>query len=240
MKTHVLVSPETQIAKSDIKIVLVENQTVAFESWANRISRLPGFTCVASCTSGEEALQVIPRLVPDVVLIDIVLPQMSGLECITQLKSLVPEVRILIFTSSEKCELVFLALKSGADGYLLRRTKPQKLRAAMLEVLRGGAPMGSEIALLVVKSFQKPALPSKSAVYLSAREEEILSLASQGYYNKEIAEKLSLGMETVRNDLKKAYDKLNARNRIEATIKYRTFNPYVIRNGLDTVCDLAS
>lgn len=217
-----------QNAKSENKIVLVENRTIAYEGWADRINRLPSFTCVASCASGEEALQVIPRLVPDVVLIDIVLPQMSGIECIAQLKSLLPEVRILIFTSSEKCELVLLALKSGADGYLLRRTKPQKLRAAMLEVLRGGAPMSSEIASLVVKSFQKPALPSKSAVCLSAREEEILSLASQGYYNKEIAERLSLGMETVRSDLKKAYDKLNVRNRIEAMIKYRTFNPYII------------
>src|SRR5208282_5036560 len=157
---------------------------------------LPGFSCIRVCPSGEEALRVIPTVQPDVVLMDIFLPRMSGIECTAQLKILLPKIQILILTAVEDDELVFMALQAGADGYLLKRTRPADLRVALLEVLRGGAPMTSEVARRVVESFRRPARSREQAVHLSAREEEVLVLLSKGYSNKEIAEQLTLSVET--------------------------------------------
>ncbi len=224
MKTGIS-SPIASAAKPPVKVVLVEDKAGVRESWAKLINSLPGFSCVNTCSSGEEALHVIPPLAPDVVLMDIFLPRMSGIECTTRLKMLLPKTQILILTAVEDFELVFMALEAGADGYLLKRTKPEDLRAAMLDVLGGGAPMTSEIARRVVESFRRVSHLPKQTVHLSAREEEILILLSKGYSNKEIAEQISISVETVGSHLKHIYEKLHVRSRTEAVMHYMSTRP---------------
>jgi DNA-binding NarL/FixJ family response regulator len=176
--------------------VLVEDKPGVRDSWVKLINSLPGFSCVQACASGEEAVRVIPTVNPDVVLMDIFLPRMSGIECTARLKLQLPKLQILILTAVEDDELVFMALVAGADGYLLKRTKPEDLRAAMLDVLGGGAPMTSEIARRVVES--------------------------KGYSNKEIASQLAIGTETVGSHLKHIYEKMHVRSRAEAVARYMT------------------
>jgi DNA-binding NarL/FixJ family response regulator len=212
-------------AKPPVKVVLVEDKAGVRDSWCKLINSLAGFSCVTVCSSGEEALRVIPPIAPDVVLMDIFLPRMSGIECTTRLKSLLPKTQILILTAVEDDELVFMALEAGADGYLLKRTKPEDLRAAMLDVLGGGAPMTSEIARRVVESFRRASRLPKQTIHLSAREEEVLILLSKGYSNKEIAEQLSISAETVGSHLKHIYEKMHVRSRAEAVARYMTARP---------------
>ena len=220
MKTE-LKSTSPQI-KADVRVALVEDKSGVRDSWTRLVNSLPGFNCICACTSGEEALRVIPALKPEVVLMDIFLPRMSGIECTTRLKLLLPKTQILMLTAVEDDELVFMALVAGADGYLLKRTKPEDLRAAMVDVLGGGAPMTSEIARRVVESFRKAKAKSKPEVHLSAREEEVLILLSKGYSNKEIASQLSIGTETVGSHLKHIYEKMHVRSRAEAVARYMT------------------
>ena len=163
---------------------------------------------------------MVPAARPDVILMDIFLPRMSGIECTARLKSLLPDSKIVILTASDDDELVFLALEAGADGYLLKRTQPEHLRAALLVVLSGGAPMTSEIARRVIESFRQKGHTRDEAVRLTLREEETLGLLSKGYSNKEIADQLGLGIETVRTHLKHIYEKLHVRSRAEAVARY--------------------
>ena len=132
--------------KRPLKVALVEDQPKVRESWMKLINSFPDFVCACGCATGEEALRVIPQEQPDVVLMDIFLPRMSGIECTVRLKELLPQAQIVILTAMDDQELVFLALEAGADGYLLKRTKPADLRASLLDVLGGGAPMTSQIA----------------------------------------------------------------------------------------------
>ena len=204
------------------KVVLVEDKPGVRESWVTLINSLPGFSCVQACVSAEDALRVIPALKPDVVLMDIFLPRMSGIECTARLKLEMPELQILMLTAVEDDELVFMALEAGADGYLLKRTKPEDLKAAMLDVIGGGAPMTSEVARRVVESFRRASRQKKPEVHLTTREEEVLILLSKGYANKEIADKLSIGAETVGSHLKHIYEKMHVRSRTEAVARYIT------------------
>jgi DNA-binding NarL/FixJ family response regulator len=208
--------------KPPVKVVLVEDKPGVRDSWEKLINSLPGFTCVQSCVSGEDAVRVIPSLKPDLVLMDIFLPRMSGIECTSRLKSAMPDMRILMLTAVEDDELVFMALQAGADGYLLKRTRPEDLEAAMVDVLRGGAPMSSEIARRVVESFRRTSKQPRLDVQLSAREEEVLILLTKGYANKEIASQLSISGETVGSHLKHIYEKLHVRSRGEAVARYMT------------------
>jgi len=212
-------------AKPPARVVLVEDKAGVRDSWCKLINSLPGFLCVSVCSSGEEAVRVIPSIAPDVVLMDIFLPRMSGIECTAQLKALLPKMQILILTAVEDDELVFMALEAGADGYLLKRTKPEDLRAAMLDVLGGGAPMTSEIARRVVESFRRASKLPKPIIHLSAREEEVLILLSKGYSNKEIAGQLTISAETVGSHLKHIYEKMHVRSRAEAVAHYMTNRP---------------
>ncbi len=204
------------------KIVLVEDKPGVRDSWVKLINSLPGFSCVQACVSGEDALRVIPSLKPDVVLMDIFLPRMSGIECTARLKLEMPNIQILMLTAVEDDELVFMALEAGADGYLLKRTKPEDLKAAMLDVIGGGAPMTSEVARRVVESFRRANKQHKPDVRLTAREQEVLILLSKGYSNKEIASQLAIGAETVGTHLKHIYEKMHVRSRTEAVARYMT------------------
>lgn len=148
-------TPATSATK--IKIAIVEDQPDVRVNWSRLIDAFPEFRCVCTCVSAEEALRTLPAQRPDIVLMDIFLPRMSGIECIAQLKDLLLETRVIILTAMNDKELIFLALEAGADGYLLKRTTPTELHGALKEVSSGGSPMSSEIARLVVESFQRKA-----------------------------------------------------------------------------------
>lgn len=208
-----------------IRIALVEDQPEMRENWAALINSFPEFECVCTCISAEEALRVIPEQRPNVVLMDIFLPRMSGIECTAKLKELLPGTQVIILTAMNDKELIFLALEAGADGYLLKRTKPADLRKAMLDVIAGGSPMSSEIARRVVESFRSKAKAKDKDVALSAREEEILVLLSKGYANKAIADQLGLSVETIYSHLKRVYEKMHVHSRTEAVIRYLAANP---------------
>ena len=206
--------------RRQIKVALVEDQPKVRESWIKLINSFPDFTCICACTTGEEAVRTIPLEMPDVVLMDIFLPRMSGIECTVLLKALLPQTQIVILTAMDDQELVFLALEAGADGYLLKRTKPSDLRTALLDVLGGGAPMTSQIARRVIESFRQKAKIRDESSRLSMREEQILVLLSQGYSNKMIADKLDLSVDTVCSHLKHVFTKLHVSSRTEAVVRY--------------------
>ena len=211
---------EEPVAKQRIKVALVEDQPKARESWTKLINSFPDFTCICSCGTGEEAVRILPQELPDVVLMDIFLPRMSGIECTVRLKTLLPQTQIIILTAMADQELVFLALQAGADGYLLKRTKPADLRIALLDVLNGGAPMTSQIARRVIESFRQKSAVRDESARLTIREEQILLLLSQGYSNKVIADKLELSVDTVCSHLKRVFNKLHVSSRTEAVVRY--------------------
>jgi DNA-binding NarL/FixJ family response regulator len=206
---------------STIEVALVEDQKDLCRSWVQIIESFGGFECLCTCASAEEAVRVIPEARPDVVLMDIRLPRMSGIECTSRLKELLPGTPIVILTVLDDDELIFRALEAGADGYLLKRSKPADLRAALLDVLNGGAPMSSAIARRVVRSFRRPPASPRNDAHLSTREIEVLGLLSRGLSNKEIADQMGLSVETVRSYLKTIYEKMHVRCRMEAVIRYQ-------------------
>jgi DNA-binding NarL/FixJ family response regulator len=221
MAKHVTTShPHEASPKARVKVALVEDQPKVRESWTRLINSFPDFACVCACATGEEALRIVPQEQPDVVLMDIFLPRMSGIECTARLKALLPKAQIVILTAMDDQELVFMALEAGADGYLLKRTKPSDLRTALLDVLGGGAPMTSQIARRVIESFRRKAKARDESVRLSVREEQILVLLSQGYSNKLIAGKLELSIDTVCSHLKHVFEKLHVSSRTEAVVRY--------------------
>ena len=207
-------------AKSPLKVALVEDQPKVRENWSRLINSFPDLTCVCTCKTGEEALRVIPEAAPDVVLMDIFLPRMSGIECTSRLKAMLPRTQIVILTAMDDEELVFMALEAGADGYLLKRTKPSDLRDALLDVLGGGAPMTSEIARRVIEAFRNKGKARDESLRLSVREEQILVLLSKGYANKMIADQLKLSIDTVCHHLKHVFEKMHVSSRTEAVVRY--------------------
>lgn len=203
-----------------IKVAIVEDSKAVRENWARLISVSPGLRCVGVCASGDEALARIPEWKPDVVLMDINMPGISGIECAARLKSRVPTTQILMVTVYGDSERVFQALQAGASGYLLKRTPPDELVAAIKDVVAGGAPMTSEVARKVIETFRHPAPAGVAGASLSEREKEALALLAQGYSDKEIASHLGIAFDTVRTHLKHIYEKLHVRSRTEATAKY--------------------
>jgi len=177
---------------------------------------------VCACETAEEALKLIPAHQPEIVLMDIQLPNLSGIECTARLKQLLPAVQIMMVTVYEDTERIFKALRAGACGYLLKRCTPEELIAAVREVREGGAPMSREIARKVIASFQEPLQAAAEVEELSPREREILELLASGFPNKEIANRLSLTDGTVRWHLRHVYHKLHVRSRTEAALKFRS------------------
>jgi DNA-binding NarL/FixJ family response regulator len=165
-------------------------------------------------------LKVIPRHRPDVVIMDIELPGISGIECTARLKRVLPETQVLILTVYTDTRQIFKALEAGASGYLLKRATPDEIARSILDVKNGGAPMSAEIARKVVQSFRKPVAAKAAIEVLSPREAEILELLAQAYTSKEIATELGVGYETVCSHLGKIYAKLHVRSRTEAVVKY--------------------
>jgi DNA-binding NarL/FixJ family response regulator len=204
-----------------IRVAIVEDSRSIRESLARIIELSPGFCCVGAVGTGEEALAELPGRPPHVVLMDINLPGMSGIECTGQLRRAMPAVQVIMLTVYEDNEKIFKALRAGARGYLLKRAgmEPPRLLEAIRDVHSGGAPMNSAIARKVVEAFQEPAEAGETLEPLSRREREILELLCSGYANKEIADSLHLSIETVRDYLKSIYDKLHVRSRTEAVLK---------------------
>jgi DNA-binding NarL/FixJ family response regulator len=200
-------------------VAIVEDNATIRQTLAHWINETPGYRCMTTCDTAEQALAVLPKLAPDVVLMDIQLPNLSGIACTVRLRELLPEVQIIIVTVYRDYDKIFKALQAGACGYLLKRSNREELIHAIAEVRSGGAPMSSEIARRLVESFQQT--PASEPQELSRREEEILDLLCQGFSNKEIGDQLNVSIETVRSHLKRIYDRLHVRSRTEAAMKYR-------------------
>ncbi len=203
-----------------ITVAIVEDDAVIRSSLVRLVGDTPGFRCVGACATGEEALRRLPEFNPKVVIMDVHLPQMSGIECTRRLKALLPATQVLILTVYEDGEHIFRALKAGASGYLLKRSETEEVLHALKDVAEGGAPMTSQIARKVVQSFREESRDEASEVRLTEREQEILSMLSKGYANKEIADKLTISVPTVRTHLRHIYEKLHVRSRTEAIVKY--------------------
>jgi DNA-binding NarL/FixJ family response regulator len=204
------------------RIAIVEDNKVIRESLVEFVQADPDCRCVCACATAEEALEAIPRNQPEIVLMDIQLPNLSGIECTAQLKRMLPTLHIIMVTVYEDTERIFKALRAGACGYLLKRCTPEELLSAIREVRQGGAPMSRDIARKVIASFQEPLTTAAEVEGLSPREREILELLAQGFPNKEIASRVGVSDGTVRWHLRHVYDKLHVRSRTEAALKFRS------------------
>jgi DNA-binding NarL/FixJ family response regulator len=203
-----------------ITVAIVEDNAAVATSLERAITSAENCRVVCTSGDGEHALRTIPRHRPDVVVMDIELPGISGIECTARLKRILPETQILMVTVYTDTQQIFRALEAGASGYLLKRATPEEIARSIRDVKNGGSPMSAEIARKVVQSFRKP-VPSQPAIEaLSPREAEILGLLAQAYTSKEIASELGIGYETVCSHLGNIYAKLHVRSRTEAVIKY--------------------
>ena len=203
-----------------ITIAIVEDVAATREHLLAVLGRVRGLKCLRACASGEEALRTLPSGAPDVVLMDINLPGMSGIECVARLKEKLPRTQMLILTTYEDGDMIFDSLRAGASGYLLKSTVPTELVEAIEQVHAGGSPMSMGIARKVVSHFQKIPRPATEFEQLTAREAEILALLAQGFLYKEIGERLGISLSTVRTHLHTIYGKLHVQSRTEAVVKY--------------------
>ena len=184
------------------------------------IASTPGHRCVCACASADEALEKIPAQRPDVVLMDIHLPGVSGIACTARLREKMPGIQVIMLTVYKDIQMIFQALKAGACGYVLKRADEKEILEAIAEVRAGGAPMTSQVARMVVRSFLEDPSGTSKTEHLSPRELEILALVSQGRANKEIGSELHITSGTVRIHLSHIYEKLHVRCRTEAAAKY--------------------
>jgi len=201
-------------------VSIVEDNEQLRTTLARVLNRAEGFGCISHYGDAESALENLPKDRPEVVLMDINLPGMNGVECVRQLKQAIPQILVIMLTVYEDTENIFNALAAGASGYLLKRTKSAELLEAISEVRRGGSPMTTHIARKVVQSFQKAGPSPQSTENLSQREQEVLDCLSQGFLYKEIAEKLGISYETVHTYIRRIYEKLQVRTRTEAVAKF--------------------
>jgi DNA-binding NarL/FixJ family response regulator len=203
-----------------VRVVIVEDDRGVRENLEALIRCDARFSFAGSFASGEDALRDIPGLRPDIVIMDINLPGMSGIECVGRLKGALPALQVLILTVYEDGDNVFRALKAGASGYLVKRDVTERLLTALQEVRSGGAPMSCHIARQVVQFFHRSEAGASEKGSLSPREREILDLLVSGLIHKEVADHLGIGIETVRTHVNHIYQKLHVRSRAEAVAKY--------------------
>src|ERR1035437_1303874 len=201
-------------------VAVVEDNAGLRRSLERLLHRAPGLRCVGAWADGESALTQVAALQPDVVLMDIHLPGISGIECTAALKRACPRSQVIMVTVYEDTENIFRALQAGACGYLLKRAPSAEILGAAAEAPPAGAPMTGEIAGRVVEASQTPAPAHAATVVLSSREHELLVLLAQGFSNKEIADKLDIAYQTVKVHLKHIYEKLHVRSRTEAVLKF--------------------
>lgn len=203
-----------------IRVSIVEDNQRVRTSLARLIELSDGFKCVSEHSTGEEAVAALPKTKPDVVLMDINLPGMNGVECVRQLKPVLPATQVMMLTVYENTDLIFQALSAGATGYLLKQTPPAELLSAVREVHGGGSPMTGHIARKVVASFQQAGNSSREFENLTPREKEVLDHLAKGFLYKEIAEAMGISYDTVHTHIRKIYEKLHVRSRTEAVAKH--------------------
>jgi DNA-binding NarL/FixJ family response regulator len=203
-----------------IRVSLVEDDVQARQLISLWLSGAEGFACASQHGSAEEAIKALPKIAPEVVMMDINLPKLSGIECVRQLKPLMPNTQFVMVTVYEDSEHLFDALAAGASGYLLKQTPIEELLAALRSVQNGGSPMTGSIARKVVRFFQAAPQSQGDCPHLSPRERQVLELLAQGYLYKEIADLLSLSVPTVNTHIRNIYDKLHVRSRSQAIAKY--------------------
>jgi DNA-binding NarL/FixJ family response regulator len=205
-----------------IKLAVVEDDARFRKSLRRVIESNPEYLCEAVYGNGKEALEGIPGNKPEIVIMDLILPDMSGAEVTARLKSVMPDLSIIILTVYNDSDNIFKALRAGACGYLLKQATAQEILGAIAEAKRGGAPMTTEIARKVIAAFREPAAQVKDATEpLAPREKEILDLLAKGYANKEIADNLNLTISTVCWYLHEIYRKLHVQSRVQAVNKLR-------------------
>ena len=199
-------------------VAIIEDNSTMSKMLAELIDSAPGYRCVCVCSTSKEALVEVPKHRPDVALMDIHLPDESGIVCTARLTEKLPGLQVIMVTVYKDIDLIFQALKAGACGYILKRFRPEEIIKAIAEVRAGGAPMTNEIARMVVQSFRTPSVEPEAG--LTSRETELLELLAAGLSNKEIAQKTSITAGTVRNHLASIFQKLHVRCRTEAAAKY--------------------
>ncbi|MEI6074978.1 MAG: response regulator transcription factor [Verrucomicrobiota bacterium] len=203
-----------------IKVAIVDDDEGIRASLSALIQRAPGFKLAGEFLNGEMALKEIPKLMPDVVLMDINLPGMKGYECVRQLKSAHATIQFLMLTVYEDSDSLFNSLRAGASGYLLKRTASARLLEAIRDVFEGGSPMTPQLARRVVQFFSRPASESAPLARLTPAEREFLDQLANGYAYKEIADRMNISIDTVRSYVRTVYEKLHVHSRTEAVVKY--------------------
>jgi DNA-binding NarL/FixJ family response regulator len=203
-----------------IRVSIVEDDRDTRENLATLLNGAQKVRCVGSHGSGEAALRGIPEEKPNVVLVDINLPGMSGIECVAKLKLQLPDLHVLMITTYQEGELIFNSLRAGASGYLLKNTPHAELVQAVEQVHAGGAPMSMQIARKVVDHFHHIRQPSSDVDKLTQREHEILALLAQGFFYKEIGDQLGISLNTVKTHLHVIYEKMHVQSRTEATARF--------------------
>lgn len=208
-----------------IRVSIVEDNLRLRGSLAKLIELSEGFECASQHASAEAALAELPRIKPDVILMDINLPGKNGVDCVRELKPLLPKSQTVMFTVYENTDLIFKALAAGASGYLLKQTPPAELLAALRDVYNGGSPMTGHIARKVVASFGNSGSAAKELEQLTPREQEVLDHLAKGFLYKEIADAMCISFDTVHSHIRKIYEKLHVRSRTEAVNKFHQAAP---------------
>jgi DNA-binding NarL/FixJ family response regulator len=206
--------------EAPIQVALVDDDEEIRANLAYRIGESPSFRLAGSYRDAESALDDIPKRKPHVVLMDINLPRMDGVECVRLLKPKLPDTQFIMLTVYEDSNRLFKSLMAGASGYLLKRTTPSKLLSAIREAHRGGSPMTPQIARLVVQHFRQAPAPSSEMQALTPREREVLDQLSKGFRYKEIVDNLVISEGTLHSHIRNIYDKLHVHSRTEAVVKY--------------------
>jgi DNA-binding NarL/FixJ family response regulator len=203
----------------NITVTIIEDDAPVRQILTGWIDTAKGFRCLSAYGSAESALASLPRETPDVLLVDINLPGLNGIECVRRLKPLMPQTQFLMLTVYADTDHIFNALTAGASGYLLKETGQKELIASLKLTYEGGAAMTSQIARKLVQSFQpQPEKPEPNG--LTPREQAILKLLSRGDYYKEIADSLGISVHTVSTHIRHIYEKLHVRSRAQAIAKY--------------------
>jgi DNA-binding NarL/FixJ family response regulator len=203
-----------------ITVSIVDDEKELCQSIATFVNGAPGFRCVSMYHSGETALKHLPTDHPDVVLMDIHMTGMNGIECVKRLKTMMPQIQIMMLTVYEDTDQIFQALSAGASGYMLKRLTPKKLLEAITDVHEGGSPMSSPIARKVVASFLKTRPRGGEQTHFTSREQSVLDCLANGLTYKQTADKLTISIPTIRSYLRRIYEKLHVQSRTEAVAKY--------------------
>jgi DNA-binding NarL/FixJ family response regulator len=203
-----------------ITVCIVEDDPDLRETIGGYVAGAKIYTCLGAFATGEAALQSIPSLKPDIVLMDINLPGMNGIQCVKKLKEKMPKLLVMMLTVYENSDRIFEALSAGASGYLLKSTPPEKLLEAIEDLRGGGSPMSSNIARKVVQAFHPSSAAAPLIEKLSPREQQVLNYLAEGCSYKQIAAEMNLSMGTIRTYIRSMYEKLHVNSRTEAVVKY--------------------